>query len=128
MHELGITENILDTALGHASSSDRITDVHLVIGQLAHVTEDSVRLYWEMVSPGTPAEGARLHFRRVAAELECLACGKLFSPDGLDLRCPDCQGVKVRAIRGEEFHLEAIDIETGGEAHPQNVGSQPEAG
>ena len=37
MHELIVTENILELSLHHAQSSNaqRVTDLHLVIGQLS---------------------------------------------------------------------------------------------
>ena len=44
MHELPVTESILEIALRHAQKADatRITDLHLVIGQLATLVDDSI--------------------------------------------------------------------------------------
>ena len=111
MHELMVTESILEIALRHAGQADaaRISDLYLVIGTLSSVIDDSVQFYWDFVSEGTAAEGAILHFRRIPAELVCQACGHTYSPDE-DLTCPFCESSNIQIISGQEFFLEAIEI------------------
>ena len=60
MHELSVTEALLDLALKHAraAQAEAVTAVHVVIGQLSSVMDESVQFYWDMISAGTPAEGA----------------------------------------------------------------------
>jgi Zn finger protein HypA/HybF involved in hydrogenase expression len=64
MHELGVTQRILEVALDRAAKAqaERITAVHLEIGEESDVTSQSVEFYWPQVSEDTPAEGARLVF------------------------------------------------------------------
>lgn len=111
MHELAVTQSILEIALQHAeqAGAGRITDLHLVIGQLSSMVDDSVQFYWDLISQGTPAEGARLHFRRVPVEMQCRACDHRYTPDG-DFMCPACGSDQVQVVAGEEFYLEAIDV------------------
>lgn len=118
MHELAVTEHILALALRHAQQADaaRITDLYLVIGELASIVDDSVQFYWEIVSADTIAADARLHFRRVAAAMRCDHCHTTWSPLQT-LRCPACGRHTTTIIAGEEFLLEAIDVEH----HPQEV-------
>ncbi len=113
MHELPVTENILNIALRHAeqAGATRITELHIVIGQLASIVDDSVQFYWDIISKGSLAEGARLHFRRVPAEMLCLNCNQRYAPTKDELACPNCGGVAVKIVAGEEFFLEAIDVE-----------------
>jgi hydrogenase nickel incorporation protein HypA/HybF len=112
MHELMVTESILEIALRHAqdAGADKITDLYLVIGELSTVVDDSVQFYWDFVSEGTPAEGAKLHFRRIPAELLCQACGHSYGVKE-NLTCPKCQSSDVRIIAGNEFSLEAIEVD-----------------
>ncbi|MCJ7724498.1 MAG: hydrogenase maturation nickel metallochaperone HypA, partial [Anaerolineales bacterium] len=67
MHELSVTQSVLEIALRHARQNNarRITDLYLVIGELASIVDDSVQFYWDMISKDTIAEGARLHFKRL---------------------------------------------------------------
>lgn len=118
MHELTVTESILEISLRHAqgAGAERIMDLHLVIGQLSSFVDDSIQFYWEMISKDTPAEGSQLHFRRIPAEMQCQACERRFSPGELEFNCPACGSLDVRIIAGEEFYIEAIDIEMPGES------------
>jgi hydrogenase nickel incorporation protein HypA/HybF len=109
MHELAITENILDIALKHAKGQ-RITDLHLVVGQLASIVDDSVQFYWDMVSQGTSAEGAKLHFKRIPTEFICLDCEHHFTPSEDNFACPNCDSLRVAVVAGEEFYVEAIEV------------------
>ncbi|TET97010.1 MAG: hydrogenase maturation nickel metallochaperone HypA [Anaerolineales bacterium] len=113
MHELSITESILEIALRHAAEAEakKITDIHLVIGKLSSIVDDSVQFYWDIVSDGSAAQGAVLHFRRVRIEIACQACGEVYHPEELDLSCPACGSRDVRIVAGEEFRLEAIEVE-----------------
>ncbi len=115
MHELAVTQNILDIACKHAAEAgaERITDLYLVVGQLSSIVDDSVQFYWDMISEGTPAQGAALHFRRVPTELLCLNCNVRYTPTHEDLACPHCASIKVQVVAGEEFYLEAIDVAEG---------------
>ena len=114
MHELLATQGVLETALEHAraAGATRIADVYLVNGALSTISDDSVQFYWETVARGTPAEGARLHFRCAAVEVECLNCGLRFSPSDADLTCPQCRDSRIKIVAGQVFHLEAIDVDT----------------
>ena len=62
MHELAVTESIRDIAIEHArrANARRVTHLHLVIGNLSSVVDDSVQFYWDAISQGTIYEGARL--------------------------------------------------------------------
>lgn len=114
MHELAITESILEIAVRHAQAQNatRITDMYLVLGQWSSVVDDSVQFYWDIISDGTIAKGAKLHFRRVPVDLLCLDCGTVYRPSSEELVCPQCGSVRVKVKTGEEFQLEAIDVET----------------
>jgi len=114
MHELSITESILDIALKHAkeAKAKRITNIYLVIGKLSSFVDDAVQFYWDFVSKNTPAEGAILNFRRIQPEFSCRDCGFIYYPNDNDLACPNCQGTHIKINSGDEFFLEAIDIET----------------
>jgi hydrogenase nickel incorporation protein HypA/HybF len=112
MHELFVTEQIRDIAVRYANDAGaaRITALYLVIGELSSIVDDSVQFYWDFVSEGTVAAGATLHFRRLPARLVCQACGHQYGPDE-GLTCPTCQSNDIRVVQGEEFYLDAIDVD-----------------
>jgi hydrogenase nickel incorporation protein HypA/HybF len=113
MHELGVTQSILDIALRHAQDAGavRIRELNLVIGELASVVDDSVQFYWDMIARDTIAEGAVLHFTRIPARLRCNTCAHTFSIDRREFVCPSCGSPSVAVAGGDEFYLESIDVD-----------------
>lgn len=114
MHELTITESLLEIALRHAAEAGatKITDLYLVIGDLSSVVDESVQFYWDIIANETPAEGASLHFKRVPTEIICLNCHHQYKPVENQMACPSCGSISIKIISGEEFFLEAINVET----------------
>ncbi len=113
MHELSVTESVLEIALRHAESASakRIVRLNLVIGELSSIVDESVQFYWDIVSKGTIAEGAELHFERIPATLRCQSCNHVFSLDGKSYCCPACGASQVAPAGGDEFRLESIEVD-----------------
>lgn len=113
MHELSVTESLLKIAVQHAEKANarRVMDLNIVIGDLASMVDESIQFYWDIIAKDTIAEGAKLHFRRVPAELQCNTCGEKYRPTDKELICPNCGGAGAKIIAGEEFALESIDVE-----------------
>lgn len=113
MHELAVTQSLLEIALRHAEAAGakRILQLNLRIGEFSSIVDDSVQFYWDIISRGTIAEGARLHFERSAGRMRCVGCGHVFAPNGRDYLCPVCGGGQVLVVEGDEFRLESIEVE-----------------
>jgi len=113
MHELAVTQSILDISLRHAEevNAKRIVAINLVVGKFSSVVDDSVQFYWGMIADGTIAKDAQLHFDRLPAEMTCRECGFAFEPDDKTFACPKCQSPNVRLSKGDELRVESIDVE-----------------
>jgi len=113
VHELTVTQNILDIALREAQSAHAkyVTDIYLVIGDLSSIIDESVQFYWDIISAGTAAQGAKLHFQRIAPEFYCEECARTYSPPPGELLCPRCCGANIKVVAGSEFYLESIEVE-----------------
>jgi hydrogenase nickel incorporation protein HypA/HybF len=113
MHELAVSENLLNIAVRHATRANavRVTTLHLVIGQLSSIVDDSIQFYWDMISAGTICEGARLHFERRPATLKCLDCDQTYALSGELTDCPNCHSARIKVVAGEEFYLDSIEVE-----------------
>ena len=113
MHELPVTQSLLEIALRHAqqSNAQRILSLNIVIGQFATIVDDSVQFYWDLIAQDTIAAGAQLNFRRIPAELVCLDCNRHYAPQPDELTCPNCHSANVKIVAGKEFYLESIEVE-----------------
>jgi hydrogenase nickel incorporation protein HypA/HybF len=70
MHELGITEQMVNIALEQASKSgiSKIIRINLILGEASDISSDSVQLYFDSISKGTPAQGAELCFQPTSGQ------------------------------------------------------------
>jgi hydrogenase nickel incorporation protein HypA/HybF len=113
MHELSVTENLLEITLRHAqqAGANNVLNIYLVVGQLSSIVDDSVDFYWNIVAKDTIAENAKLHFRRIPTRLKCKECNEEYLPSDNTFTCPRCNGSKPQILSGQEFYVEAIDVE-----------------
>lgn len=121
MHELSVTQSLLEIALRHGreAGAQRVTDLYLVIGAWSSIVDDSVQFYWDMVAQGTEAEGAQLHFERIPARAVCTDCGREYAPSGDSLLCPACGSSHLRLLTGDQFRLDSIAIEPAAQPSPR---------
>jgi hydrogenase nickel incorporation protein HypA/HybF len=113
MHELSVTENILEISLRHAKSANanHIDVLFLKIGEYSSIVDESVQFYWDIITKGTIAEGSKLQFTRIPAEFLCLDCNQEYLPRDGQYICPNCNSKNIKLIKGNEFYLESIDVE-----------------
>jgi hydrogenase nickel incorporation protein HypA/HybF len=112
MHELPVTQNILDIALRYAEDSRKITRINLVIGDLSSIVGDSVKFYWDMLSKDTIAEGADLNFIRIKTRFRCSECKHEYNQgEREEFTCPKCGSQKVQIVAGKEFRMDSIEVE-----------------
>jgi hydrogenase nickel incorporation protein HypA/HybF len=117
MHELPATQGILDTALqtARAHGSRRVLAIDLVIGDLSSMVDDSVQMYFDVLSRGTLAHGAELRFRREPGAATCFDCAARYPVrPPLAPTCPICGGTFVRVSGGQQFTIESIEVEDEG--------------
>lgn len=110
MHELSITQNIVDIALKTAENR-RVTGITIVLGDLSGVVEDSVRFCFGAVTENTRAEGATLSFQRMPAIVRCTACESEFGLTDGEWECPGCGSAGGHVVQGRECYVDSIEVE-----------------
>jgi len=113
MHELSITQSMLDIVLERAKESGarKVGAINLVIGELSGFVEESVRFYFDFLAKNTIAEGAALNFKPVSPRARCRSCDQPFELGELYWSCPQCGGSDIEITAGKELFIESIDIE-----------------
>ena len=113
MHELGVTENIVNIALAKAgeAQASKVIRINLVVGELAGFVPDCIQFYFDSLSKDTVAQGAILHFESVPAELRCRDCSTIFRPQDTLWACPKCKGRSVEILKGRELYIESLEVE-----------------
>ena len=115
MHELQVTERILDVVLKHASGHDvsRIVVIHLRIGELSDLEDEWLQRYFDYLSRDTLAENAELAIEKVPIVVRCDSCAGSFELKKDQLReavCPDCGESGFRLVSGREYFVKNIEV------------------
>ena len=119
MHELPITQSLLDITLRHANTAGakRVTQIRVKIGQLSSVVDDSVQFYWGIIARDTIAEDATLVFERIPARFHCTQCGATLTPGAKfclkasNYLCPQCSSPDLLLDGGDELYIDSIEVE-----------------
>ena len=99
MHEIGITQGIIDRAREAAvqNGAERITEVHIVITPVADFTEDALQMFFTMLTEDDDLfRGAVLHADHRPVAASCPACGDEVSVEAPGPTCPKCGSFNVR--------------------------------
>lgn len=113
MHELGVTENIVNITLAKAgeAQANKVIQINLVVGELSGFVPDCIQFYFDSLSKNTIAQGAALHFESVPAQLRCRDCSTIFHPQDTLWSCPKCGGQSVEIFKGRELYIESVEVE-----------------
>jgi len=109
MHELSITQSMLDLVLEQAKNAGakEVGKINLVLG----VVDRAVQFYFDFLSKGTPAEGATLSFKVIPTTARCRNCAQDFKLGEFDWTCPHCKGNNIEIVGGKELFVESIEVD-----------------
>ncbi len=99
VHELGITQGIIDRAreAAKANGALRVTDLYLTMTAAADFKQESIEMYFEMLAGEDELfRGATLHFDHKPVAATCLSCSDEFNADAPQPACPQCGSLLVR--------------------------------
>lgn len=113
MHELGVTENIVNIALDKAkeAQASKIVNISLVIGELSGFVPDCIQFYFNSLIKDTIAEEATLNFKLAPAQFRCRDCSAIFCLQNSLWSCPKCQSHSLEIAAGRELYVESIEVE-----------------
>jgi hydrogenase nickel incorporation protein HypA/HybF len=114
MHELQVTQRILDIVLKHAQANQvtRVISIQLRIGELSDLEDEWIQKYFDYLSKDTIAANARLKIERTPVVLKCNACDHSFSVNIKEIKtfeCPQCKSKKCTQISGREYYIKDME-------------------
>lgn len=109
MHEMAITQSVVDAVCTHAAGR-RVLAVNLEVGTLTAVIPDTMRFCFDLAAEGTVAAGAQLHIDMPKGRAHCKTCGQDFElPDPI-LLCTNCGSANVRVISGRQLQILSMEV------------------
>ena len=130
MHEMGIMEGVLDSALKSAQQAHalRIRKITLSIGDMTECIDDALQFSFEILSENTLAQGATLVLNKVSPRSVCLDCRKEFDHDRFHRQCPYCQSYSTDLIAGRELSIDSIEVDLPEDGKGAGEGGAANAG
>ena len=110
MHELSITESVLNQSLAEARKrgATRIRRIKLTIGEGMSIVPDCLQFYFDSVKKGTLAEKARLEIETKPLVIHCAKC----RAEVKDM-IPTCGcNAGIEIVSGQELNIDYIEIDT----------------
>jgi hydrogenase nickel incorporation protein HypA/HybF len=113
VHEFPVSTSIMSIVLEHAeaAAASKVKGIRLTVGQLTGFVPECIELQIRILSKGTIAEGVALSFNRPPANLHCRFCRADYSPDDLNLLCPNCGKMEFDVLSGRECLVDNIEVE-----------------
>lgn len=115
MHELAVTESLLQVVLRHANEggAGKVVSISVRIGGLSDLVNEWVQRYFDHLSRGTIAEGAVIKIERIPTTFRCDGCGHVFPADPRtreEIRCPLCSSAVMTLVTGRECFVQQIEV------------------
>ena len=113
MHELAITQSILDISLkaAQAQHARRIRTIRLTIGPFSGVVPECVQMYLDVLARGTIAEGAKIEAKTLPLRVRCRTCGQESEIDRRHIACPFCGGLDLQRLSGRELLVDNLEVD-----------------
>lgn len=111
MHEFGLVEGIVEAVCERAGDRP-VGRVRVRIGTLHRATDGPMEQAFEMVTAGTPLEGATLELIQIPVTSTCQACGRVETNAEKTMICPTCGASGLDHAGGDELILESIEYRT----------------
>lgn len=119
MHELSIASCLVERVDERARTigATRVVAINLAVGERSGVVEDSLRFCFELLAPGTLAEGAELRLRPTWMRFRCDPCGTEYRPSSHrgDFACPSCGATGALLDDASSVEVESLAVETAAE-------------
>jgi hydrogenase nickel incorporation protein HypA/HybF len=106
---MAITQSVVQAVLDRMGDAP-VRRVCLEIGTLSGVVADSVRFCFDLVTEGTPLEGASLEIVQPTGKARCRDCGVEFVLNDLLVLCISCGSANRELLTGEELKIREVEV------------------
>ena len=112
MHEMGLAQGILEIAL-EASRGEKVRRIDLIVGRGQMVKTDSLEFSFRLIAAGTLAANANFTMKEIPIRVRCNRCRAERETDLPPFNCRECGASEVEIISGDEFLVDAVELESG---------------
>lgn len=92
-------------------NASTLKSVRLHIGQLSAIVPDSLSFCFEVITTGTPLEGAQLIMEIIPIRGKCKSCGEDFEIKDYAFVCPKCDSPEIETISGQDLSIVEMEVD-----------------
>ncbi|BAT71944.1 hydrogenase nickel incorporation protein HypA/HybF [Thermosulfidibacter takaii ABI70S6] len=115
MHESTLAQSLIKMLLDIAEreKAKKVISCTVKVGKLSGVVVESFKFAFNVLKKESEVtKGAELVIEEVELTYRCGDCGEIFKrEDFFFVECPKCGSMKVELVSGEEFDLDAVELE-----------------
>jgi len=113
VHETALAEGILRIVREEARrhNVERVTEIHVQVGLLSAVEEQTLNACFELLAEGGVAQGAALKIASEPLSAGCASCGHTFELVTRSFFCPCCRSADIRFEGGHGCTIRSISAE-----------------
>ncbi|MFG1794682.1 hydrogenase maturation nickel metallochaperone HypA [Nocardia altamirensis] len=108
MHEMAITQSVIDAVCEHAAGRT-VHSVTVEVGALCAVVPDAMQFCFELAAEGTVAAGARLVIQQIPGAAECRSCGAEFALADQIVLCR-CGSADIEILSGRDLRIRSMEV------------------
>ena len=115
MHELPVIEKVLKIVLAHAGKNNvrQVVAISLQVGSLSDLEDEWMQRYFDYMSKGTIAQGAKLKIERMPVILQCNSCDVSYNVEPAvigDAACPKCKSKDKKLTSGRGYFISNMEV------------------
>jgi hydrogenase nickel incorporation protein HypA/HybF len=113
MHEMSIAQSLVDILQDEMTKhhANVLRSVRLHIGQLSAIVPESLSFCFEVMTTGTPMEGAQLVMEIIPLRGACRKCERDFEIKDYVFICPHCGSPDIETIAGQDLSIVDMEVD-----------------
>ena len=117
MHELSITQNILEDSIREAQKQNAVrirTITWFSDGTICGIVPDCIQMYMDVIAQDTIAQGVKIEAHVLPLKVHCNDCGLESEITRKSIACPGCGSLKLKVLSGREFLIDSLEVDING--------------
>ena len=117
MHELSITQSILDYSLSEEKKHGgvKIREIRLLLGPFSGIVPECIQMYMDLLAEGTIAQGVKIKATTLPLKVRCRDCGKESEITRRHIACPFCESLRLEILSSNDFIIDSLEVDTDGD-------------
>jgi len=110
MHESALARQLVNAIVERVPPGQRALRVRGWLAETEALDAGSIRLHFDALATGTPAEGAELDLKLTHVRARCDGCGEVYLPEHHLTVCPACGSLEGTLLDRTGMGIEALDV------------------